>query len=149
MTVHVQRGRPQRRPRAARLVPRPIATRAIARAEVAAPGHDGVWPVSVPSSAWAGFRADSYVDYARVLTSEGGIHITYKDLDLRWRHTLWRVFAWAAASGAEGWYLFTVSPVQSAWLNILCFVAIAVINWLIVRKPVEVYRTIEIRPDCL
>jgi hypothetical protein len=35
------------------------------------------------------------------------------------------------------------------WLNVTCLITIAAINWLIVRKPVEVYRHIEVRPDCL
>jgi len=34
-------------------------------------------------------------------------------------------------------------------LSLFCLLVAAIINWLIVRKPVEVYRRIEIRPDCM
>ena len=90
-----------------------------------------------------------YVDYARVLTAEGGILITYKDIDRRWRHTLWRLFAWTACTGFEGWFLSNASPLHSKWIAIACVLAVALINWLIVAKPVEIYRSIEIRPDCM
>jgi hypothetical protein len=33
------------------------------------------------------------------------------------------------------------------WLNIACLLAAGIVNWLIVRKPVELYRRVEIRPD--
>jgi hypothetical protein len=92
---------------------------------------------------------DPYLDYGRYLTPEGGVLFVYKDLDLRWRYTIWRVFAWTAATGYEGWYLRHYSPVQSVWINIACFVAIAALNYLIVRKPIEVYRRAELRPDCM
>jgi hypothetical protein len=26
---------------------------------------------------------------------------------------------------------------------------VAIVNWLIVRKPVEIYRRVEVRPDCM
>jgi hypothetical protein len=108
-------------------------------------------PASTPASASGSFSPDAYQDYGRFLTPEGGILIIYKDLDLRWRHTFWRIFAYSAATGGEFWYLLWThhSPVQSAWLNFFGFVALAVINWIIVAKPVEVYRQVEIRPDCL
>ena len=93
------------------------------------------------------FLPDPYVDYGRFLTAEGGILLVYKDLDLRPRHTLWAIFAWTAATGFEGWYLLHHSPVQSAWVNVALFVALAIVNAIIVSKPIEVYRTIEIRPE--
>jgi hypothetical protein len=96
-----------------------------------------------------GFQTDPYVDYGRCLTAEGGILIVFKDIDVRLRHTLWRIFAWTAATGGEAWFLYHHSPVQSFWLNLACLVAIGVINALIVMKPVELYRSLEIRPDCM
>jgi hypothetical protein len=73
----------------------------------------------------------------------------YKDLDLRLRHTLWRLFAWTVTTDGEGWYLYHHSPLRSVWLTLACLLAIGVINWLIVAKPVELYRNVEIRPDCM
>lgn len=104
---------------------------------------------SIPSSSWAGFQPDPYVDYARSLTEEGGVLITYKDFDLRLRHTLWRLFAWTTSTGIESWYALRHPPVHSEWVTIACLLAVAIANWIIVAKPVEVYRTVEIRPDCL
>jgi hypothetical protein len=49
---------------------------------------------ALPNSSWTDFEPDPYVDYGRFLTAEGGVLIVYKDLDLRFRHTLWRLFAW-------------------------------------------------------
>lgn len=62
-----------------------------------------------PSSAWPNFSPDPYVDYARVLTPEGGIKIVYKDLDERLRHTLRRLLLWSCATALEGWILLVTS----------------------------------------
>jgi hypothetical protein len=98
---------------------------------------------------WSGFQIDPYEDYARSLTPEGGILICYKDYDRRLRHTLWRLFAWSVSTGGEAWLLLANSPLHARWISILCLLAMALINWLIVRKPVEIHRRIEIRPDCM
>jgi hypothetical protein len=98
---------------------------------------------------WAGFQADPYQDYGRFLTPEGGVLIVYKDIDERLRHGLWRAFAWTAATGFETWLLFHYSPVQSEAINAACLLILAVLNFLIVVKPVEIYRRVEIRPDCM
>jgi hypothetical protein len=95
------------------------------------------------------FGPDPHVDYARVLTPEGGIAITYKDIDGRFRHVLGQVTLWIAMTGYETWMVFNRSPVQTGWVNWVCLAAVAVINWLIVFRPVEIQRTIEIRPDCM
>ena len=47
------------------------------------------------------------------------------------------------------WLTLGHSPVQSEWINVIFLLGIAVLNWLIVAKPVEIYRRVEIRPDCL
>lgn len=127
----------RRVPRAGKMV-RPIARRT-------APAKTRPSAGSVPASP----QPDPYLDYGRYLTPEGGVLFVYKDLDLRWRHTIWRVFAWMAATGSEGWYVRHHSPVQTIWVNVACFVAIALLNCLIVGKPVEVYRRAEVRPDCI
>src|SRR6202040_2026173 len=43
----------------------------------------------------------AFVDYSRHLTPEGGILIIYKDFDVRWRHTLRRIFVWSALTSIE------------------------------------------------
>jgi hypothetical protein len=107
----------------------------------------GVSPPLVASQ--VPFQIDPYFDYGRFLTAEGGILITYKDLDLRWRHIIWRVLAWATFTGFEADYLFNLAPTQNLWIAVVVLVAVAVANWLIVAKPIELYRRIEIRPDCM
>ncbi|MGJ0391395.1 MAG: hypothetical protein ACR650_01325 [Methylocystis sp.] len=89
------------------------------------------------------------MDYGRFLTAAGGILLIYKDLDERLRHTLWRLFAWSVFTASEGLFLLHHSPVHTGWMNFIAFLAVAGINWLIVSKPVEIYRRLEIRPDCL
>jgi hypothetical protein len=103
---------------------------------------------SSPTSS-TNFQIDPYLDYGRFLTTEGGILIIYKDLDLRWRHIIWRLSAWTSFTGAEADYAFKLLPTPNPWLVIAVILTVAIINWLIVTKPVELYRRIEIRPDCM
>jgi hypothetical protein len=60
-----------------------------------------------------------------------------------------RLFAWICPTGGEGWYLLNASPVQDDRINIALLLSTGLLNWLIVRKPVEIYHRVEIRPDCL
>jgi hypothetical protein len=89
-----------------------------------------------------------YVDYGRYLTPEGGVLITYKDIDQRLRYILWRVFAWTVATGGGYWLFLQNSPVHTAWINYLCLLGLGLVNWWLVR-PIEVSRTAEIRSDSL
>jgi hypothetical protein len=102
-----------------------------------------------PSSVGLDFAPDPHVDYGRFLTPEGGVLFTYKDLDLRFRYTVWRIFAWTVSTASEGWFLFTHSPLQTDWINGVALLAVGLFNWIIVAKPMEVYRTVEVRPDCM
>ena len=149
MRSYIQLTRPQRRPPVARRVPRPaVVSRTIAR--LPRPVLDRVASAVPQASPYpSGDKFDPYLDYARSLTREGGILVAYKDLDLRLRYLLWRIFAWTAATGFEAWFLLYRSPVESTWINVLCLLAVAGVNFLIVWKPPEVYRTVEIRPDCM
>lgn len=92
---------------------------------------------------------NAYVDYERDLTAEGGIRIAFKTIDAHWRYTVWRVLAWTICTGCEGWFLLYHSPLLSPGLNILGLLVMAIVNWLIVRRPVEIYCAVEIRPDCM
>ena len=95
------------------------------------------------------FQIDPYLDYGRFLTAEAGILLIYKDIDKRFRHTFWRVLAWSSFTAVEYYYLFSVAPIQNRWVTVAAFVAAAVVNWLIVAKPIEIYRRIEVRQDCM
>jgi hypothetical protein len=106
-------------------------------------------PVAAPSSVPANFQLDPYLDYGRFLTPEGGILIIYKDIDARLRHTLWRLLAWSTFTLIETNFLIHQSPIHAPWIKITALLIVAVVNWLIVAKPIELYRRIEIRPDCM
>jgi hypothetical protein len=149
MRRYAQLARPQRTPPAARRVPRAAArSRTVVRSR--APVVRQTPPaVSIPASAFRGFETDPYLDYGRFLTPEGGILIVYKDLDLRLRHGVLRVLAWSAATGLDAWFLLHHSPVQSGAINLASFFAMMIVNAVIVWKPPELYRTVEIRPDCM
>lgn len=139
--------RPQRQLGGVQRLPRPEAR---ARPVVREAGDpDLVAATRGFSSLWRGTQFGPYLDYRRSLTAEGGILIVLKDLDVRLRRALWRAAVWSASTGAEGWFVFTQSPAHSTLINVICFIAVALINWLIVAKKVEIYRHIEVRPDCL
>jgi hypothetical protein len=149
MAPPIQIIRPHRRIQSSHEVTRPaILPRIVGRSDVAVPSRRQVIE-SRPLQPATGFQTDPYLDYGRVLTPEGGILIVYKDHDLRLRHTIWRMLAWVAATGYEAIFLLHRSSLHSPWMGIACLVLMAIINWLIVAKPVEIYRKIEIRPDCM
>jgi hypothetical protein len=95
------------------------------------------------------YHLDPYVDYAQVLTEEGGIMLVYKDLDLRWRHTLWQLCAWWSFTGCEAWLALRHLDATHPWVAIASLAVAGIVNAIIVTKPVEIYRRVEIRPDCL
>jgi hypothetical protein len=151
MARYVQIARPQKSPRAIRRVPHAIAT-ATRHGEIRAraPAFDSDIALELAALRRpAPLDAGPYLDYRRMLTPEGGVHITYKDLDTRLRQYVWRVFAWAAYMSLESWLLLSHSPVQSDAINWLCLAAMAGLNFLILWRLPEVYRTVEIRPDCM
>jgi hypothetical protein len=149
MPRHVVTARHERRTPIARRVPRA----AVIARPVARPTARAFAPRAAPAfdagALRPGYGTDPYVDYGRFLTPEGGILFVYKDLDFRWRHAFWRVFAWCAATGPEGWYLLLHSPVHRASINVGLWFAMMLVNFIIVAKPPEVYRKAEIRPDCM
>jgi len=102
-----------------------------------------------PDLSSVGIQPNPYVDYGRLLTPEGGVLISYKGIDDRWRHTIWRILAWSVATFVDSYFVFQPANADHKALSLFCLLVAAIINWLIVRKPVEVYRRIEIRPDCM
>jgi hypothetical protein len=147
MATYVQLARPRRRRPAARHVPRAATLRSdTPRLTDFDPGPSPLlFPVSRSTEPGPG----PHLDYARRLTPEGGILITYKDLDLRLRHIIARILIFAAFTGLEAWLLLDYSPLQSEWINYACLLAMAGINFLILWRLPEIYRSIEIRPDCM
>ena len=95
------------------------------------------------------FQPDPYLDYARHLTLEGGVLMIYKDVDTRLRHILWRLGVWSLFTGTEACYFAPYEPAQQRLAAIVALLVLGVLNFLIVRKPIELYRRIEVRPDCL
>ena len=149
MRSHIRLTRPQRTPIAARRLARQAAiSRNVTRSRISVVSRKDAIAVQSFLSSEA-FQPNPYLDYGRWLTPEGGVLIVYKDIDTRLRHTMWRLLVWSICTGYEGWFLLYHSPLHRAWVNLVCLAAIAIINWLIVAKPVELYRKIEIRPDCL
>ncbi len=94
-------------------------------------------------------RPNPYVDLSTRYTAEGGVEFTYKDIDDRLRWTVLRAGLWLAAMAVTLWFLSDVTPLTSPVLNGIAAVVMGWVYWLIVRKPVAVYRRIEIRPDCM
>jgi len=118
-------------------VAKPLARRA-ATPPAPRPQRPDLTQVDTPKTA--------FVDYSRHLTPEGGILFVYKDLDVRWRHTLRRIFVWSVLTSIEYRLIAQLHPTTGGWLLLI---ALAVASWLLVRKPIEIMRSIEVRPDCM
>jgi len=88
-----------------------------------------------------------YADYDRTLTQDGTILLTFKAIDDRFIVKVRRYLLLGLATGGEIWFLLHFHLPASIFAKLLCLVAAAVANWFIVSKPVEIYRSIEIRSD--
>jgi len=86
--------------------------------------------------------------YVRMLTPEGGIFILYKDQYRSLFLTIVRVSAWILVTATGGWLLFSVSSL-SAEGCLLNFGLLMLISWLIVRLPIKVSHSVEIRADAM
>ncbi len=95
------------------------------------------------------FETDPYPDYELRLTPEGGILVTYKTVDDRLRHKIVAAFLWLAATAVDSAVLLAYASGLQMPLLIAGWIVAALLNLIIVMKPIEVYRTIEIRPDCM
>lgn len=86
-----------------------------------------------------------FADYGRYLTPEGGILITYKDIDRSAGYALLRVFAWIVSTGVGASIIFSL---RFSFLSASgCLLTLAFITGLIVRTKFEVKHSVEIRPD--
>jgi hypothetical protein len=149
MRNHTRTARPQRQASVARQISRrATVTRTLTR--VARPSIRRYAPLVLDLASFPiETEASPYLDYGRHLTPEGGVLIAYKDLDLRLRHIIARVFLWGAYTWLEGWYLLNASPLESQLINYACLFAMAALNLLIVWKLPEMFRSVEIRHDCM
>lgn len=94
-------------------------------------------------------RPNPYLGFSRVFTEEGGIALSYQDVDESLLRTILRVCAWVAVMAATGWFILNASPVQHDFLNFVGFALMGFISALILFRDVHVWRTVEIRPDCM
>jgi hypothetical protein len=99
---------------------------------------------------------DAYPDFARRYTGEGGVEFTYKDHDRSPAVSLIKIIFWLAAMGGTGWYAWAASPYPMKLatagpltFNIVGLLVMAIIYAVILAKPVELYRSVEVRPDRL
>lgn len=132
MPNYVQLARPQRRRPEARQIPRAATSRS--DTPRLTDFDPDLSPLLLPVSRSTEPGPGPHLDYARRLTPEGTIHITYKDLDVRLRHIMARILAYAAFTGIEAWLLLNYSPLQSEWINDACLLVVAGINFLILRS---------------
>lgn len=73
-------------------------------------------------------QPSAYAGYERILTADGGVRIAYRNVDMRWRHTIRRVLVWTACTVLGGWLLLYHEPQLSAALNFLCLIALATVT---------------------
>lgn len=92
-------------------------------------------------------RISAFEDYGRHFTAEGGIAFVYKDFDERLSQVLIRLLQWIVAMAYTVAFV-RVSPVDDPVFNGLGVMVLAVIYALILAPKGEVYRSVEVRPDC-
>ena len=93
-------------------------------------------------------RRSPFRGYSRVLTPEGGVLIFYMDQDRGLFLATLRVFTWTVATGLGGWLIFFESDLN-VLLYLLAFALLMFVNIRIVRQPVEVSHSVEIRSDAM
>lgn len=86
--------------------------------------------------------------YARTLTPEGGVHISYIDQDRSTLLRILRVVAWVAAIGTSGRLLFQIDALSPA-ASAAVFAAVMVVSFLLASRKIIVCHSVEIRPDCV
>jgi hypothetical protein len=99
---------------------------------------------------------DAYPDFARRYTADGGVEFTCKDHDRSPAVWLIKIIFWLAAMGGTGWYAWAASPypmklatAAPLTFNIIGLFVMAILYAAILAKPVELYRSVEVRPDRL
>jgi hypothetical protein len=83
------------------------------------------------------------------IPSGGGVRLTYKDIDDRLRWLVLRGGLWLVAMTLSAWFAFARSPVHHPAVNLILLALMGCACWFVVRKPVEILRAVEVRPDCM
>lgn len=90
-------------------------------------------------------RKSPFVDYARILTAQGGILILYTDRARGWLYMLMRIVAWFALTGIGAGLLGMFALPSSA--QFLSFLLLCGINLFCVTRPIKIRHSVEIRHD--
>jgi len=98
----------------------------------------------IEAAAYATGRSP-FVDYARILTPEGGILILYRDLAHGWLYTLLRVVVWLILTVAELW--FAVKSSQTDFGAATTFWVLFVATLFLVTRKIKKRHSVEIRHD--
>ena len=93
--------------------------------------------------------ANPYGDYAVDITPQGGMRMTFKTVDKGLGRRVVSFTLFALASYADASVLSPPAAQNVQWPNLLLLIAAIIINALIVMKPFEVLRSLEIRSDVL
>jgi len=101
-----------------------------------------------PAVSWNGYRLDPYQDYSRILTRKVACSLPTRTSTLASATRSGAFFAWSASTGTAAWLLFTIrrfKPIGSMPRRSFLLRTQLVHR----RQAVELYRSIEIRRDCL
>lgn len=94
-------------------------------------------------------RPDPFPDYARMFTADGSVRFVYKDVDERMRLLVAKVAIWTLATCVTFWFAHKARPIEPAIWNYLGALAMSGLYAWLVYGPAELYRSLEIKPDCM
>lgn len=94
-------------------------------------------------------RPTGFDKYARRFTAEGGIALSYKDVERTLPVILAKLSLWVGSCILTYLAGFAWSPIPGFWWNALVYVVLAVLYALFFCRDKQVRRTIEVRPDCM
>lgn len=100
-------------------------------------------------AAYGELRPHPYVGYVRRFTQEGGIAMTFRDIDERFILKAAKVLIWFAAMAASLAILNHTPLVEDDGSRFIVLVAAGCLYAWLLRRPTEITRTIEIRQDCM
>lgn len=94
-------------------------------------------------------RPTGFDKYARRFTAEGGIALSYKDVERTLPVILSKLVLWSGSClitylAGSAW-----SPIDGFWWNLAAYLVLVIACALLFFRNKQVHRTIEIRPDCM
>lgn len=92
---------------------------------------------------------DPYQGCRRILTAEGGIAIEYRDIQQGGLQAFFRVMVWIVATILTAIMIAQALPDIPGFAKFLYGIGMAIIYAVILMRPPETTRTVEIRPDCM